>query len=66
MAARSAPRSCPLCGNPTLTNALVEAHVGPTRQHPKADVVVWLCPPCAVEVTDASGQHQPTEKDWPR
>jgi hypothetical protein len=38
--ARSAPRPCPLCGNPTVTAALVEAHVGPTTQHPKADVVV--------------------------
>jgi hypothetical protein len=64
-AARSAPRICPLRGNPTATAALVEAHVGPTKQHPKADVVVWLCPPCAAEATDAS-HHQPTEKDRPR
>jgi hypothetical protein len=59
-APRSAPRPCPLCGNPTRFAALVEAHVGPTRQQPKADVVVWLCPPCAAEATDAD--HQPTEK----
>jgi hypothetical protein len=60
-AARSAPRPCPLCGNSTPTKALVEAHVGPTRQHPKADVVFWLCRPCALDVTDPS-QPQPTEK----
>jgi endogenous inhibitor of DNA gyrase (YacG/DUF329 family) len=59
--ARSAPRPCPLCGNPTATNALVEAHVGPTRQQPKADMVVWLCPPCAQEVSDP-GRHQPHGK----
>jgi hypothetical protein len=58
---RSAPRCCPLCGNPTRVTALLEAHVGPTRQHPKADVVVWLCPPCAQEVSDP-GQPQPSEK----
>ena len=62
---RSAPRLCPLCGNPTPTTALVEAHVGPTKQHPKADVVVWLCPPCAFEVTDPVG-HQHPEKDRQR
>jgi len=61
----SAPRSCPLCGNPTATAALVEAHVGPIRQHPKADVVVWLCPSCALELTDL-GQHQRFDKDQPR
>jgi hypothetical protein len=60
-AARSAPRSCPLCGNPTPVAALVEAHVGPTRQHPRADVVLWLCLPCAAQVSDA-GHHQPTGK----
>ena len=60
-ALRSVPRCCPLCGNPTQVNALLEAHVGPTRQHPKADVVVWLCPPCAIEVTNP-GHHQPPEK----
>jgi hypothetical protein len=59
-AARSAPRSCPLCGNPTRVAALLEAHVGPTKQHPKADVVLWLCPPCALEVSDPG--HQPPEK----
>ena len=63
--ARSAPRPCPLCGNPTVTTALVEAHVGPTRQHPKADVVLWLCPPCAVEVTDPD-QPQPPDKGQSR
>jgi hypothetical protein len=63
-AARSAPRSCPLCGNPTPTAALVEAHVGPIKQHPKADVVVWLCPPCAGEVTDAGHRQHP--KKGPR
>jgi hypothetical protein len=60
-APRSVPRPCPLCGNPTPSAALVEAHVGPTKQQPKADVVVWLCPPCAVEVTDPAG-HQFPEK----
>jgi hypothetical protein len=60
-APRSAPRCCSLCGNPTGVNALVEAHVGPTRQYPKADVVVWLCPPCAQEVSDPD-QHQSPEK----
>ena len=64
-APRSAPRCCPLCGNPTRVNALVEAHVGPTRQYPKADVVVWLCPLCASEATDAD-HHQSTGKDRPR
>jgi hypothetical protein len=63
-AARSAPRPCPLCGNPTPTTALIEAHVGPARQHPKADVVVWLCPPCAAEATDTGHQHP--EKGRPR
>jgi hypothetical protein len=58
---RSVPQPCPLCGNPTATAALVEAHVGPTRQHPKADVVLWLCPPCALEVTDPD-QPQPPDK----
>ena len=60
-APRSAPRLCPLCGNPTRVNALVEAHIGPTRQDPKADVVVWLCRPCAQEVSDP-GNHQPPGK----
>ena len=58
---RSAPRPCPLCGNPTATAALVETHVDPISQHPKADVVVWLCPPCALEVTDPD-QPQPSDK----
>jgi hypothetical protein len=60
-APRSAPRCCPLCGNPTRVAALLEAHVGPTKRHPKADVVLWLCPPCAQEVSDP-GHHQPPEK----
>jgi hypothetical protein len=60
-ATRSVPRPCPLCGNPTATAALVEAHVGPTRQHPKADVVVWLCPPCALEVTDPDQPSPPAK-----
>ena len=61
---RSAPRSCPLCGNPTATKALVEAHVGPTRQHPKADVVLWLCPSCALELTDPD-KHPLSDKGQP-
>jgi hypothetical protein len=61
-AARSAPRPCPLCGRPTVAAALVEAHVGPTRQHPRADVVVWLCPSCAFELTDP-GPHPRPDKD---
>jgi hypothetical protein len=64
-AARSVSRPCPLCGNPTPASVLVEAHVGPTKQYPKGDVVVWLCPPCAGEVSDAS-DHQPAEKARPR
>jgi hypothetical protein len=64
-APRPVPRSCPLCGNPTRTDALLETHVGPTKQYPKADVVVWLCPPCAIEVTDPDGR-QPSEKDRQR
>jgi hypothetical protein len=63
--ARSVPRPCPLCGNPTRFAALVETHVGPTKQHSKADVVLWLCPPCALELTDP-GRHGPPEKDQPR
>jgi hypothetical protein len=59
--ARSAPRPCPLCGNPTVTAALVEAHVGPPTQHSKADVVLWLCPPCAHAVSDPTSD-QPHEK----
>ena len=62
---RSAPRPCPLCGNPTPVAGLVEAHVGPISQHPKADVVVWLCPSCALELTDP-GHHQRPDKDQPR
>ena len=58
-APRSAPRCCPLCGNPTRVAALLEAHVGPTKQHPKADVVVWLCPPCAQEVSDLDHRVPP-------
>ena len=49
-AATPARRSCPLCGNPTATGALLETHVG-SRRLPRADVVVWLCPACALEVT---------------
>jgi hypothetical protein len=41
-----------LCGNPVSTSALVETHLEPTNRYPKADVVVWLCVACAVEVTD--------------
>jgi hypothetical protein len=59
---RSAPRPCPLCGNPTPTAALVETHVGPTKQHPKADIVVWLCPPCAFEVTDPDAHQAPRQR----
>jgi hypothetical protein len=63
--ARSAPQPCPVCGNPTATKALVEAHVGPTKQHPKGDVVLWLCPPCALELTDPD-LHPYPEKGAPR
>jgi hypothetical protein len=45
-----ARRPCPRCGNPTATAALLEAHFG-TRRLPRADVVVWLCPACALPVT---------------
>jgi hypothetical protein len=61
---RSAPRPCPLCGNPIPTKALVEVHVGPTKQHPRADVVLWLCSPCALELTDPS-DHPPPDKGQP-
>jgi hypothetical protein len=64
-AARSAPRPCPVCGNPTAIKALVEAHVGPTKQHPKGDVVLWLCAPCALELTDPD-LHPYPEKGAPR
>ncbi|HWD46260.1 MAG TPA: hypothetical protein VHM23_21550 [Actinomycetota bacterium] len=60
-----APRCCPLCGNPTRVAALLEAHVGPTNQHPKADVVLWLCPSCAQDVSDP-GHRLPPEKDQQR
>jgi ribosomal protein L37AE/L43A len=62
--ARSAPRPCPLCGNPTATRALVEAHVGPTKQHPRADIVLWLCPPCALELA-GPGDEPPPDKGQP-
>jgi hypothetical protein len=64
-ATRLVPRPCPLCGNPTATAALVEAHVGPTKLHPKADVVLWLCPPCALGVTDPE-KSQPPDKGQSR
>jgi hypothetical protein len=61
----AAPRPCPLCGNPTAPAALLEAHLGPTKRHPRADVVVWLCPACALAVTDPG--HQPhTTGGWRR
>jgi hypothetical protein len=43
-----------LCGNPTPASALVETHVGPTERAPHADVVLWLCLACAVELTEAA------------
>jgi hypothetical protein len=61
----AAPRPCPLCGNPTAPAALLEAHLGPTKGHPRADVVVWLCPACALAVTDP-GQGQPSAEGWRR
>jgi hypothetical protein len=33
----------------------------PDQAAPKADVVLWLCPPCALEVTDPD-QPQPPDK----
>jgi hypothetical protein len=63
--ASPAPRSCPLCGNPTAPAALLEAHVGPTKRHPRADVVVWLCPACALAVSDP-GQGRPSAGWWRR
>jgi hypothetical protein len=47
---REGGRPCGLCGNPVPFDLLVEAHVGPTRRHPHADVVVWLCVACAVDI----------------
>ena len=44
-------RPCPLCGNPTQIETRLETHVGPTKRHPRADVVLWLCPACALAVT---------------
>jgi hypothetical protein len=61
----AAPRPCPLCGNPTAPAALREAHLGPTKHHPRADVVVWLCPACALAVT-APGHERPTAGRWRR
>jgi hypothetical protein len=52
-------RPCRLCGTPTPAAALAAAHVGPTRYRPKADVVVWLCPACASEATDAGRRRFP-------
>jgi hypothetical protein len=52
-------RPCPLCGNPTAPTALLEAHLGPTKGHPRADVVVWLCPACAQALTEPD-QGRPT------
>jgi hypothetical protein len=59
------PRPCPLCGNPTAPAALLEAHVGPATGHPRADVVVWLCPVCALAVTHP-GDRLPTAEGWRR
>jgi hypothetical protein len=59
------PRPCPLCGNPTPPAALLEAHVGPSKGHPRADVVVWLCPACARAVTHPAHQP-PTARGWRR
>jgi hypothetical protein len=59
------PRPCPLCGNPTAPAALLEAHVGPTKGHPRADVVVWLCPACAQAVTDPV-DGRPSMRGWRR
>jgi hypothetical protein len=59
------PRPCPLCGNPTAPAALLEAHVGPTKGYPRADVVVWLCPACAHAVTNPS-HGRPTAGGWRR
>jgi hypothetical protein len=59
------PRPCPLCGNPTAPAALLEVHIGPTKGHPRADVVVWLCPACAHAITDP-GRQQPTMRGWLR
>jgi hypothetical protein len=65
MTPASTPRPCPLCGNPTAPAALLEAHVGPTKGHPRADVVLWLCPACAHAVTNP-GRQQPTARGWRR
>jgi hypothetical protein len=54
------PRLCPLCGNPTPTSTLVETHVGPTQRFPYADVVLWLCVACAVELTEAADDANTT------
>jgi hypothetical protein len=59
------PRPCPLCGNPTTTEALLEVHVGPTKRHPRADVVVWLCPACTHAVTDP-GCRLRHQRGWRR
>jgi hypothetical protein len=57
------PRPCPLCGNPVSTSALVETHLEPTNRYPKADVVVWLCVACAVDLTHVSEEFGPFEGD---
>jgi hypothetical protein len=61
----TAPRPCPVCGNPTTPAALLEAHVGPTKGQPRADVVVWLCPACADAITDP-GRQKHTVRGWRR
>ena len=57
------PRPCPLCGNPVSTSALVETHLESTNRYPKADVVVWLCVACAVDLTHVSEELGPLEGD---
>jgi hypothetical protein len=52
-------RPCGLCGNPAPARALLEAHVGPTKRYPRADVVVWLCVACAVDITTARPADDP-------
>ena len=61
----AAPRPYPLCGHPTPPAALLEAHLGPTKRNPRADVVVWLCLSCGLAVTDP-GRRRRTVGGWRR
>ena len=58
----AAAQPCRLCCAPTPAEVLVAAHVGPTRYNAKADVVVWLCPACASQVTGTGRRRFPASR----